>query len=410
MKEEQRKMIKKKCSIRGFEYEEGSFSDIIHQYIEASSNQELDKVKKEIQDKWLQGLINWSEGVLSEFIPHFKERFRNINVNSDEWSLEIDKWNWMGIVLGQLQAFKWSEEIYRALHEILCDLQLSKGRIPKGTPLHQIGWVDLLRGTQESIKRSKYYMKLAMIEDKISDSKSYKNLPAYRVLKGEHNLSEDNLDRLAKWVDTYKKKHSGNQSLRPELIYLEYVIKRNNKERSSLYDLDSKLANQLMENVKKATKQNDKGSNLEILLAYLLLTSPGFEVLRNIVSFDAQIDLLIRNLHTNDPVLNEFGKYILVECKNIKNKVDAKIIRDFSSKVIQSSCNSGILISKKEITGSTEKQAARDARMAILKVYQRHGVVIIPLSIAQLEPVIKKQVSFLDILVHEYEKIRFDIT
>ena len=410
MKEEQKKIIKKKCSIRGFEYEEGSFSDIIHQYIEAPSNQELDKVKKEIQDKWLQGLLNWSEGVLSEFIPHFKERFRNINVNSDVWGLEIDKWNWMGIVLGQLQALKWSEEVYRALYELLCDLQSTKGRIPKGTPLHQIGWVDLLRGTPESIKRSKFYMKLAMIEDILSDSKKYKNLPAYRVLKGEHNLSENNLGRIAKWVETYRKKPLENHSLRPELIYLEYVIERNNKERSSLYDLDSELANQLMEHVKKAKKQNDKGSSLEILLAYLFLTSPGFEVLRNIVSFDAQIDLLIRNLHTSDPVLDEFGKYILVECKNIKENVDAKAIRDFSAKVIQTSCNSGILVSKKGISGGKAKQAVRDARMTILKVHQRHGVVIIPLAIDQIKPVIEKQVSFLDVLISEYEKIRFDIT
>lgn len=240
-------MARKKCLISGDEYDEGSFSDIIHQYIEASTDKELSDVKKEIlSPQRLQELQYWSEGVLSEFIPHFKERFKDIVVDLDQWSLEIDKWNWMGIVLGQLRAFKWSEEIYRALYELLVDLQSSKGRIHKGTPLHQIGWVDLLRGTPESIKRSKYYMKLAMMEDKITNGAGFKNLPAYKVLKGEHNLSEVYLDRIVKWVDTYREKRPGIPCLRPELIYLEYVIDRHNQERSSLFDLDPKLARQLI--------------------------------------------------------------------------------------------------------------------------------------------------------------------
>jgi hypothetical protein len=48
--------------------------------------------------------------------------------------------------------------------------------------------------------------------------------------------------------------------------------------------------------------------------------------------------------------------------------------------------------------------------MAILKVRLLHGVVIVPLLIDQLELVIEKQVSILDILISEYEKIRFDLT
>lgn len=405
-------MSKKGCSISGNEHTEESFSDIVHQYIDTSSKEELDKVKQEIlKPERLQELQYWSRRLLSEFIPYFKERFKDLDVDSDEWNLEIDKWNWMGIVLGwSLRAFKLSEEIYRALYDLLCDLQSYKGRIAKGTPLHQIGWVDLLRGTPESIKRSQYYMKLAMIEDKITVNDGFKNLPAYKVLKGVHNLSEAHLNRLAQWVETYKEKHPGDLCLRTELIYLDYVIDRNNQERSSLYDLDSKLARQLMEEVKRAKTSDEKGSSLEILMAYLFLTSPGFEVLRNLVSFDAQIDLLIRNLHTSDPILDEFGKYIFVECRNIKEKVDAKAIRDFASKVVQASCNSGILITKKGITGDAEREAARDARMTILKVRLLHGVVIVPLRIDQLETVIEKQVSILDILVSEYEKIRFDLT
>jgi len=269
-------MTKKVCSISSDEYDEGSFSDILHQYIEAPTKAEFDKVKQKILlSNCLQGLQYWSQGLLLEFILHFKERFKDLDVDSDKWNLEIDKWNWMGIALGKLRAFKWSEEIYRALYDLFCDLQSHKGRIAKGTPLHQIGWVDLLRGTPESIKRSQYYMKLAMLEDKITVDDGFKNLPAYKVLRGEHNLSETYLDRLAQAVEIYKKKHPEDACLRPELIYLEYVIDRSKQERSSLYDLDSKLARQLMEDVKRTTTANEKGVSLEILLAYLFFDFPG---------------------------------------------------------------------------------------------------------------------------------------
>ncbi len=403
-------MARKSCSIGRGEYDEGSFSDIIHQYIEASTKEDLTRVKQEmLSERRLQELHSWSQGVLSEFIPHFQDRLTSIDVDSDQWHLEIDKWNWMGFILGRLGAFKWSEQIYRALYDLLCALQTSKGRIPKGTPLHQIGWVDLLRGSPDSIKRSQYYMKLAMLEDKITLGRGFKNQPAYNVLRAEHNLSGAHLERLSRAVETYEENHPGTSFLRPELIYLEYVVDRKNQERSSLYDLDLTLARELLKAVREAMTNEEKGRSLETLLAYLFLTSPGFEVLHNLVSFDAQIDLLVRNLYTTDPLLDEFGKYIIVECRNIKEKVNSKAIRDFATKVIQASCNSGILCSKRGITGSVEKRAARDARMAILKVHQRHGVIIVPLAIDQLEAVVEKEVPLVDVVISEYEKIRFDL-
>ena len=54
-------------------------------------------------------------------------------------------------------------------------------------------------------------MKLAMLEDKITDieesKNEFKNLPAYRVLQGEHNLSEPQLEVIASWVKIYKEKY-----------------------------------------------------------------------------------------------------------------------------------------------------------------------------------------------------------
>lgn len=405
-------MIRKKCSVRGFEYDEGSLSDVIHQYIEASTPDELNKIIKDIltSQQRLIELQNWKEGILAEFTPHFTERFRSLEAESDPWKFEVSKWITMGFVLERLTAYKWAEEISRALYNIFCDLQAEKGRIHKGDPLHYIGWINLLIGTEETIKKSKYYMKLAMIEDYLTNEATYSNLPAYKVLRGEHNISDTYLNNLIQGIKTYKARYAGDPFLRPELIYLDYATNPKNLERSSICDFDIRLAKQLMNRVEQAKTAAEKGSSYEILLSYLFASTPGFEVLRNINTYDAQIDILIRNLQKNDPLLNEFGKYIIVECRNIEDKIDAKAIRDFSVKVFQASCNSGILVSKKGVTGENEQQAARDARMAILKVHQRQGVVIVPLTSAHIELITQGQVSLLDVLVSEYEKIRFDIT
>lgn len=395
----------KECSV-GTKYEIGDFSDTIHQFIEAPSKEKLDEVKRVIVEQRINELLQHSQGVVSEFAAHFSERLKKVKIDSKDWDLEIDKWNWMGQVLGQLGAFKWAEMVYRSLYSVLCDLQeVKNSRIHKGTPLHQIGWVDLLRVTPESLKRSQFYMKLAMIEDCISTIGGFKNLPAYRVLSGEHNIPEANLDRLASVTSRHCEEYE-KQNWRPELLYLRYVIDRDNKERSSMYELDPKLGRLLLKNTKEATTNDEKGKSLEILMAYLFLASQGFEVLHNLKSPDSQHDLLIRNLNTADPILSEFGKYLFVECRNIEDKVDAKAVRDFASKVIHASCNSGILIAKSGITGDAD---GNGARMTILKIYQRHNAVIVPLTIDQLGPLIDQQSSLNDLLVHEYEKVRFDL-
>jgi restriction endonuclease len=118
----------------------------------------------------------------------------------------------------------------------------------------------------------------------------------------------------------------------------------------------------------------------------------------------------VRNLLTTDPLFDELGKYILVECRNyVDDKVDAKALRDFAGKVINANCTSGILVTTIGYSGDEDRNSARDARLAILKSQQRHGVTIIPMTLDQVEPVTEKNASLLDLLVSEYEKIRFDL-
>jgi hypothetical protein len=134
-------------------------------------------------------------------------------------------------------------------------------------------------------------------------------------------------------------------------------------------------------------------------MAYLFLSS----------TFDEELDLVVRNLATTNPILQEFGRYILVECKNIERRVDAKAVRDFSSKVITHSCKTGILISKKGYSGQREMDAARDARLAMIKAHQRHEIIIVPLNFLHLRDITQRRKTLGDVLLQQYEKIRFDM-
>jgi len=144
-------------------------------------------------------------------------------------------------------------------------------------------------------------------------------------------------------------------------------------------------------------------------MAYLFLSAGGFQVKTNVKTFDEELDLVVRNLATTNPMLREFGRYMLVECKNIKLRVNAKTVRDFASKVVYHSCRTGILISRTGYSGQRESVAARDARLAMIKAHQRHQVIIIPLNFTHLREIVQQRKTLADILVQQYEKIRFDM-
>lgn len=159
----------------------------------------------------------------------------------------------------------------------------------------------------------------------------------------------------------------------------------------------------------KSGLSTQKGRSLERLMAYLFVSAGGFQVKTNVSTFDEELDLVVRNLATTNPILQEFGRYILVECKNIEGRVDAKTVRDFSSKVITHSCKTGVIISKKGYSGQREMGAARDARLAMIKAHQRHEIIIVPLNFSHLRDVIQGRKTLGDVLLQQYEKIRFDM-
>jgi predicted Mrr-cat superfamily restriction endonuclease len=155
-------------------------------------------------------------------------------------------------------------------------------------------------------------------------------------------------------------------------------------------------------------RRNQLGAALEQLMAYMFATAGDFEVRTNVRTFDSEHDLLVRNL-SSDPLRQELGTYILVECKALAGKVSAQVVRNLVGKVATAGCRTGVLVSRMGYSGDSGKNA-RNARLTMIKAHQRHGVIIIPVTIDDIRQVIGQRINFGDLLLFRYEQIRFETT
>jgi hypothetical protein len=206
--------------------------------------------------------------LLDELTNYSEVQLRVTSVDSSDWNLIINvKWQLIGVILAQLGAFKWARLVYEREYSVLCRIQFEKGRVHKGTPLHQIGWVALLENTPESLVQSRYFIKLAMIEDCLTFGDQYRRMPAFRVLNEAHQIAEPVLrkfaDSVMKWVHSAnfipdaERRSGSNQErgqpafdvFRPELIYLDVIRESGGSEESDYFKFDSQIAEYLLEEV-----------------------------------------------------------------------------------------------------------------------------------------------------------------
>jgi len=231
-------------------FEPGGFSEWIHKYINAKPT-EVEGLLAKLDLNWFR---IWTQSLLDELRNHFEPRLMKMDPGGEDWKFIIDnKWNRIGIILAQLGLYKWARLLFRKEYTALCHLQSSRGRVHKGTPLYQIGWVELVEGTRESVARSKYFMKLALIEDYLSAPDKHTVLPAFRNLRSEHYIDDHVLDKFVHSITAWlKNEHSPFEKSRPELIYLDIVRDSGNSEESDYFHFNPDIAMYLLQSLKGA--------------------------------------------------------------------------------------------------------------------------------------------------------------
>ncbi|HUV42414.1 MAG TPA: restriction endonuclease [Patescibacteria group bacterium] len=179
-----------------------------------------------------------------------------------------------------------------------------------------------------------------------------------------------------------------------------------------LFDINTSFSRKLLEEAnKKSLSKVKKGKALEKLAAYLFSGIEGFDVRTNQRTQDAQLDLIIRNSVKYDPIYDVLGKFILVECKNwFTEKVGVQEVKNFIANVHFSYCNCGILVTKRGITGSSKdvEKDKKDAELTILKEFHQDNIVIIVLTLKDLQAIVEGKSNLLSVLLDKYEAIKLD--
>ena len=168
---------------------------------------------------------------------------------------------------------------------------------------------------------------------------------------------------------------------------------------SSLYDLDTERFSANLNEAVEAWSSTDKGSALEDV-ARILISSVRLFTYRdqNLMTVDSgELDLT----YTVVPALDfeDWGKLLLVECKNWNSRVTMKEVLAFGMKLIITRAKVGLLVTQLGVTGSHEAHAQN----AIDRIYDVTSTLILVLTFDDLRS-IAAGASFYELLrLKEYE-------
>ncbi len=409
------------CRITKSTYEPGSFADRVHIYIASRTLDELNQNLPGIFQN-LNELITWFEGLTGELFLHSTSQLRkilpgSINPEKIEYTLIYQMWDKIGFFLIQnwdklgLPSYTVISFYRKFLQAFISAQNLSNGkwlRLHKGGIYHNLGIGLLYSGQRDN---SKNYFILGMIEDILNQlpigTDNFKSAPGYNNLKALNVFSneEKELANLKKIIKKNEKKAS-RLGLTPEFIFIEFMTDKRNKTKTNQFLLwDNIFFKVFLKETERKSNRNELGYILEVLSAYLFFTIGKFEVSSNIKTIHAEHDLRIRNLIADDPILELLGRYILVECKNWNKKVNSTLIKKFITNVRFSRCDTGVIIAKKNLTGTKNKDSAW---YVVRAEYHKDNVVIIVLTLNDLKKIAEEDTNLLEILKMKYEQIRFD--
>lgn len=106
----------------------------------------------------------------------------------------------------------------------------------------------------------------------------------------------------------------------------------------------------------------------------------------------------------NDRVFEEFGRYIIAECKYIESKkLGIDELTKLLYKIKYHDCRCGVLFAKKDLA------FGKDFNMTIKKVFNRDSIIILAVNETEIRQVINGEKTFLSVLLSAYERVRFEV-
>ena len=195
--------------------------------------------------------------------------------------------------------------------------------------------------------------------NKIIATNPFAKILIVSAFKGEYLLQLKDLFLTGKIIDVLDK-----EDYDIWIPKISGIIEKYHKE---AFKSPDEINNALLEyysNAKNETDPYSKGEKFEHFVS-LLFQSIGYNSINKRVIDKSlnEVDLIIRN-EIDDPFLNKFGKYILVECKNKpKDKVDKNTFIVFSSKLKHTNglAELGVIATTGHLTRNTYLEAIRES-------------------------------------------------
>ena len=164
----------------------------------------------------------------------------------------------------------------------------------------------------------------------------------------------------------------------------------------------------LIDTVEQASSNEAKGKSLETLARALVESTPMLKCkYRNLQTRSSEIDLVIEYDDSlgRVPLLDDLGRFILVECKNWSKPVGVAPVRDFMGKLDKCKIGLGIIFSKNGVTGI---DSGADALREIQSRFDREGTYVLVFSLDDAKRILNGR-DFLVLLDEKADALRFDM-
>ena len=147
------------------------------------------------------------------------------------------------------------------------------------------------------------------------------------------------------------------------------------------------------------------GEALELLAEYLMSCMPGCRIRRRQRSGSTDYDIVCAMEGFDVDIRSELGRYFVCECKDWSRSADFTVLAKFCRVLDSTKSRFGVLFSKNGISGTGKTEFAEREQ---LKVFQDRGIVIVVLTLNDLESVASGG-NLISLLRKQYEIVRLDL-
>jgi hypothetical protein len=284
----------------------------------------------------------------------------------------------------------------------MLEAQTVLGRIHKGMPL--IWMSDCFRHLNFPIHAKRYLM-LTLCEDAIRAEGviSPETTGVYFRLVWNHGLLHEDLLRYGSRIYELAQKEPTSARF-PEALLQEvddgWITEFPSAAEGLSYRINPHYVRHLVRELGEST-----GKSLEILAEYLMSCMPGCRTRRRKLSHSTDYDIVCAMEGFEVDFRSEFGRHFVCECKDWASVADFTTIAKFCRVLDSIKSQFGILFAKSGISGGGTAQFAEREQ---LKVFQDRGIVIVVLSLRDLQEV-ANGANLITLLRNRYETVRLDL-